>query len=135
MSALLAMVALALPAPITGDRCVPCEQHDHAQRAADTQAQQAHTVARARASYDPRREVVRPYRWKLQRMAYCESTGRWHIATGNGYYGGLQFDLRTWWSTGASGYPHWATRLEQMYRAVLLIHRRGYTPWPRCGFV
>ncbi len=25
------------------------------------------------------------------RLAHCESGGRWHIATGNGYYGGLQF--------------------------------------------
>ncbi|HMC69418.1 MAG TPA: transglycosylase family protein, partial [Mycobacteriales bacterium] len=25
------------------------------------------------------------------RVAHCESGGNWHINTGNGYYGGLQF--------------------------------------------
>lgn len=82
---------------------------------------------------DPRVEVVEPYRAKLTRMAWCESSGRWWIATGNGYYGGLQFNLRTWLSVGGSGFPHWHSRLEQMYRAVLLIRRRGYQPWPVCG--
>jgi hypothetical protein len=81
-----------------------------------------------------RRRVVRPYRAKLSRMAYCESTGRWYIATGNGFYGGLQFDLPTWHSVGGSGYPHQNTKLEQMYRAVRLIWRAGYGPWPVCGY-
>ncbi len=27
-------------------------------------------------------------------LAKCESGGRWHIATGNGYYGGLQISTR-----------------------------------------
>src|SRR4051794_41974612 len=31
-----------------------------------------------------------------QRLANCESGGRWHINTGNGYYGGLQFSRSTW---------------------------------------
>lgn len=78
--------------------------------------------------------VVRPYNAKLERMAYCESTGRWHIATGNGYYGGLQFDMPTWRSVGGRGMPHWASKLEQKFRAVLLIRRAGYSPWPVCGF-
>ena len=26
------------------------------------------------------------------RIAQCESTGNWSINSGNGYYGGLQFD-------------------------------------------
>jgi len=78
--------------------------------------------------------VVRPYNAKLERMAWCESRKRWHIATGNGYYGGLQFDLRTWRSVGGRGYPHLNSRLEQKYRAVRLIRRRGYSPWPVCGY-
>jgi hypothetical protein len=82
-----------------------------------------------------RKRVVRPYRAKLERMARCESTGRWYIATGNGFYGGLQFDLPTWHSVGGSGYPHQNSKLEQMFRAVKLIHRAGYGPWPVCGFV
>jgi uncharacterized protein YabE (DUF348 family) len=30
------------------------------------------------------------------RVAECESGGNWHINTGNGYYGGLQFSYSTW---------------------------------------
>ena len=41
-------------------------------------------------------EFVRPYSAKLDRMAQCESGGRWHINTGNNYFGGLQFSLPTW---------------------------------------
>jgi hypothetical protein len=83
---------------------------------------------------DPRIKIVRPYRPKLERMARCESTRRWHIATGNGFFGGLQFDLQTWRSAGGRSYPHLNTKLEQMYRAVRVIRRRGYAPWPVCGF-
>jgi hypothetical protein len=79
--------------------------------------------------------VVRPYNVKLERMAMCESTKRWFIATGNGFYGGLQFTLSTWWSVGGHGYPHQNTILEQKYRAVILIKRAGYGPWPVCGYV
>jgi hypothetical protein len=68
-------------------------------------------------------------------MAQCESSNRWYIATGNGYYGGLQFDMQTWRSVGGRGYPNQNSILEQKYRAVLLIRRRGYAPWPRCGYV
>jgi resuscitation-promoting factor RpfA len=79
--------------------------------------------------------AVRPYNAKLNRMAWCESRGRWHIATGNGFYGGLQFDLPTWASVGGRGMPHWHSPLEQKFRAVRLIHRRGFAPWPRCGLM
>jgi Transglycosylase-like domain len=83
--------------------------------------------------HDHRWKMVMPYNAKLERMAWCESRGRWYIATGNGYYGGLQFDLRTWHSVGGNGYPHQNSKLEQKYRAVKLIKRRGYSPWPVCG--
>ena len=88
------------------------------------------TPATAEAS---RWQVVRPLNAKLNRMAWCESRGRWHIATGNGFYGGLQFDAPTWWSVGGRGLPHFNSPLEQKYRAVRLIRRRGFAPWPVCG--
>lgn len=34
--------------------------------------------------------------YKFIKLAKCESGGRWHINTGNGYYGGLQFSKATW---------------------------------------
>ena len=42
--------------------------------------------------------------WYQLRM--CESTNRYDINTGNGYYGAYQFDLSTWRSVGGSGYPN-----------------------------
>ena len=82
---------------------------------------------------DSRWAVVLPYNWVLNQIAQCESEGNWYIATGNNFYGGLQFDLGTWQSVGGSGYPNENSELEQKYRAVLLIQQRGYSPWPVCG--
>ena len=82
---------------------------------------------------DSRWQAVRPYNAKLERMARCESTSRWWLNTGNGFYGGLQFKLSTWRSVGGRGYPHHNSKLEQKYRAVKLIRKRGYQPWPHCG--
>ena len=66
------------------------------------------------------------------RIAQCESTGRWNINTGNGYYGGLQFKLSTWQSVGGTdfaAYPHQATREEQITVANRLYAQRGLQPW------
>jgi len=79
------------------------------------------------------RRVVRPYRPWLARVASCESGGRWHIATGNGFYGGVQFTASSWRAVGGRGLPHWASRLEQSYRAVRLLHLQGAGAWPVCG--
>jgi hypothetical protein len=92
-----------------------------------------HSDACTRPYCERRRHVVAPYEQKLERMAWCESRRRWHIATGNGFYGGLQFDYSTWRSVGGHGFPHEQKPLNQMYRAVLLIRRAGYVPWPVCG--
>lgn len=80
------------------------------------------------------RKVVGPYNAKLDRMAGCESGGRWHIATGNGFYGGLQFTVSSWRAVGGPGMPHWATPLHQKYRAVLLSHVQGWGAWPVCQY-
>jgi hypothetical protein len=79
------------------------------------------------------RRVVRPYRTRFLSIARCESGGRWYINTGNGFYGGIQFTLSSWRYVGGSGYPHHATKLEQMYRGVLLMRRQGWGAWPNCA--
>ena len=84
------------------------------------------------------RRVVRPYRHWLHRTATCESslgTGRpkWHINTGNGFYGGLQFTRKSWAAMGGRGLPHEAPALEQKYRGVKLLHAQGRGAWPVCG--
>jgi Transglycosylase-like domain len=87
--------------------------------------------------YDHRWKTVRPYNAKLERMAYCEwgySKPHWFGNTGNGFYGGLQFTLSTWKSVGGRSYPHRNSKLEQKYRAVILIKKNhGYGDWPICG--
>ncbi len=67
------------------------------------------------------------------RLAECESGGNWSINTGNGYYGGLQFSLQTWRSTGGSGYPHENSREEQIRIATILQERSGWGQWPHCS--
>ena len=71
------------------------------------------------------------------RLAECESGGNWAINTGNGYYGGLQFNLSTWLAYGGdeyAPYPHQATREEQIAIATKLRDDRGgYGAWPACA--
>lgn len=57
-------------------------------------------------------------RWDC--LAHYESGHRWHINSGNGHYGGLQFSLSTWRYYGGPAYsgnryPHRATRAEQIH--------------------
>jgi hypothetical protein len=71
------------------------------------------------------------------RLAQCESGGEWGTATGNGYYGGLQFDLPTWRDFGGTAYaprPHEASREEQVAVASRVRDARGgYGAWPACA--
>ena len=80
-----------------------------------------------------KKRVVKPYSRYFDRVAWCESTGRWRINTGNGFYGGLQFTLSSWRAVGGSGYPHWHGKLEQKYRGVKLLRLQGRGAWPHCG--
>jgi len=70
------------------------------------------------------------------RLAACESGGNWHINTGNGYYGGLQFSLGTWLAYGGGSYagrPDLASREQQIAVAERLRAVSGFSPWPACG--
>ncbi|MBS9533407.1 transglycosylase family protein [Mycobacterium sp. M1] len=66
-------------------------------------------------------------------VAACESGGNWAINTGNGYYGGLQFNLGTWRANGGSGMPHNASRSEQIRVAENVLRSQGRGAWPVCG--
>jgi uncharacterized protein YabE (DUF348 family) len=69
-------------------------------------------------------------------LAQCEATGNWAINTGNGYYGGLQFDAQTWNAYGGAQYaslPHLASREQQIAVATKVRDaRNGYSAWPAC---
>jgi uncharacterized protein YabE (DUF348 family) len=72
------------------------------------------------------------------RIAKCESGGNWAINTGNGYYGGLQFDKQTWDAYGGDQYaslPSQASREQQIAIAEKVRAARGgsYSAWPVCG--
>ena len=67
------------------------------------------------------------------RLAQCESNGNWSINTGNGYYGGLQFALRSWRAAGGTGYPHHHSREEQIRVAENLLRMQGFGAWPTCA--
>lgn len=67
------------------------------------------------------------------RLAQCESGGRWNINTGNGYYGGLQFSPSTWRAFGGSGMPHQASREQQIAVAERTLAAQGWNAWPSCS--
>ena len=69
------------------------------------------------------------------RLAQCESTGNWAINTGNGFYGGIQFDQNTWERQGGLRYApraDLATREEQIAIASVTQQRQGWGAWPAC---
>ena len=70
------------------------------------------------------------------RVAECESSRRWHINTGNGYYGGLQFSYSTWVGYHGRKYApraDKATRAEQIEVARRVLAYQGPGAWPVCS--
>ena len=70
------------------------------------------------------------------RVAQCESGGNWAINSGNGYYGGLQFDNQTWLGNGGGAYAtraDLASRTQQIAIANKVYAARGMAPWG-CGW-
>jgi uncharacterized protein YabE (DUF348 family) len=68
------------------------------------------------------------------RLAQCEAGGNWAINTGNGYYGGLQFNLGTWHANGGTGLPSNASRETQIAIATKVRDASGgYGAWPGCA--
>ncbi|WCI09519.1 transglycosylase family protein [Arthrobacter sp. OVS8] len=70
------------------------------------------------------------------KIAQCESTGNWSINNGNGYYGGLQFDIQTWLGSGGGAYApnaSLATKAQQIDIANRVYAQRGLQPWG-CGW-
>lgn len=70
------------------------------------------------------------------RLAQCESTGRWNVNTGNGFSGGLQFDPPTWRRYGGTSYApaaYLATRAQQITIAERTLATQGWQAWPVCS--
>ncbi|MGL6236198.1 MAG: transglycosylase family protein [Segniliparus sp.] len=69
-------------------------------------------------------------------LAACESGGNWHINTGNGFYGGVQFDFGTWLAHGGGKYApraDLASREEQIAIARVTQQSQGWGAWPVCS--
>jgi hypothetical protein len=71
------------------------------------------------------------------RLAQCEANGDWHINTGNGYSGGLQFHPGTWLAMGGgqyAPYAYLATREQQIAVGEQVLAAAGgrFTAWPGC---
>jgi resuscitation-promoting factor RpfA len=82
----------------------------------------------------PADAAVRHSVW--DRVANCESSQRWHINTGNGYYGGLQFSASTWAAYHGHRYARQAnraSRAEQIEVARRVLASQGPHAWPVCG--
>jgi hypothetical protein len=70
------------------------------------------------------------------RLAKCESGGRWHVNTGNGYYGGLQISPGTWRAFGGKRFaklPHKASKRQQVKVAKRIKRGQGWGAWPSCS--
>jgi resuscitation-promoting factor RpfA len=67
------------------------------------------------------------------RIAACESGGNWHINTGNGYYGGLQFSASTWAAHGGRGSAASASRAEQIAVGERVVASQGWSAWSSCS--
>ena len=79
-------------------------------------------------------EAVKMRTWS--KLAKCESGGRWHINTGNGYYGGLQISPRTWRAFGGrkfARFPNKATKRQQVRVAKRIKRHQGWGAWPHCS--
>ena len=69
-------------------------------------------------------------------LASCEAGGNWAINTGNGFFGGVQFDQNTWERNGGLRYAaraDLATREEQIAIAAVTQQRQGWGAWPVCS--
>lgn len=124
-------------------------RRSQASRARWAAAAQAHAEAEARRRAEAEARAKREREAKRKaaaastravwdRLAQCESGGNWSINTGNGYYGGLQFNLKSWEWAGGLKYaprPDLATREQQIATAEVLlrIHPSGWGAWPACS--
>ena len=80
----------------------------------------------------PAEAASRPW----DRLAHCESGGRWHVSTGNGYYGGLQVSAGTRRAIGGGKYAslaHRASRTQQIRIAERVQNAQGWGAWPVCS--
>ena len=69
-------------------------------------------------------------------IAMCESSGRWDLNTGNGFWGGLQFTPSTWFGYGGGPFdgsgPFPYSAGQQIAVAERVLATQGPSAWPNC---
>ncbi|MFJ3817583.1 transglycosylase family protein [Streptomyces sp. NPDC090056] len=106
-----------------------------APRTAAATALRTATAPRTAASSVPAYACAQD-QWPWGCVAECESGGRWHVNTGNGFYGGLQFWQPTWVEHGGLAYApraDLATRAQQIEVAEEVLRTQGWGAWPVCS--
>ena len=112
----------------------------------------ATTLYRRSVTHHSARRWIRPYRFRASRSAFralavpagdvwarlrgCESGGRYTTNTGNGFFGGLQFEPGTWRAYGGELFAlsaHMATRDQQIAVAERVLTAQGWLAWPACS--
>lgn len=106
-------------APVEQDSPPPAEQASNRQDNAPPAQQPEGTVTAA----------------DWEKLAQCESGGKWDINTGNGFLGGLQFTQQTWEGFNGTEYApsaDQATKEQQMEVANRVLEEQGWGAWPHC---
>jgi len=79
---------------------------------------------------------ARAQRTVWDRLAECESGGRWRYNGSSGFDGGLQFHPSTWRSFKPRRYPRYAwqaPRWKQIVVAKRVLRVQGWNAWPACS--
>ncbi|MEU6696884.1 transglycosylase family protein [Pseudonocardia sp. NPDC046786] len=105
------------------------------ERPDSVEPQEPQETQQSQGPKEPQQQEAPDLTW--DRLAQCESSGDWSISTGNGYYGGLQFDRPTWTEFGGTAHAptaDGATREQQIEIATKVRDARGgYGSWPACA--
>ncbi len=131
LAALALVVGLLAPLSLAGTA-----QAATAPTSAPATAKQAQTAKAAPQAKKKKHKKKKASQRVWNRLAQCESGGRWKINTGNGYYGGLQISPSTWAGFGGkrfAGLPHKATKAEQIKVGKRIRHGQGWGAWPHCS--
>jgi hypothetical protein len=96
----------------------------------------AHTSSSLATLAAPRSATFTRQRSVWDDLAKCESSGNWHIDSGNSFYGGLQFWQPTWRLFGGTKYARRADLASPQHQidiAEAVLRAQGWSAWPVCS--
>lgn len=147
MSPLIRRAALALCLIVGASACTPAqmaswlESNDlpvpEDEQVLTEQAAWAESAWRAHLDHLVLSFESGPFGWPWDQLVQCEAGGNWHVNSGNGYSGGLQFVHSTWIANGGGAYApmaYQASPRQQIAVAQRIVASSGgtYGAWPGC---